>query len=159
MKTIRFYETVIGKVGIEENGEAVTGIKFEKELSDQMEQGAETPLMAEAARQLNEYLEGQREAFDLPLSPEGTQFQRDVWKALQQIPYGQTCSYRDIAENIENPKACRAVGMANNRNPIPIIIPCHRVIGTNGKLVGYGGGLEIKEYLLQLEKGLKVMNK
>jgi methylated-DNA-[protein]-cysteine S-methyltransferase len=157
MKTIRFYETVIGKIGIEENGEAVTRIMFEKELSDQMEQGAETPLMAEAARQLNEYLEGQRQAFDLPLSPEGTQFQRDVWKALQQIPYGQTCSYRDIAENIENPKACRAVGMANNRNPIPIIIPCHRVIGTNGKLVGYGGGLEIKEYLLQLEKGLKVM--
>lgn len=155
MNNVRFYETVIGKIGIRENGEAVTGIMFEKELANQTEQGAETPLMAEAARQLNEYLAGQRQDFELPLAPEGTHFQKEVWKALQQIPYGQTCSYRDIAENIDNPQACRAVGMANNRNPIPIIIPCHRVIGVNGRLVGYGGGLEIKERLLQLEKSIQ----
>lgn len=106
----------------------------------------------EAARQLQEYFAGKRTVFDLPLAPSGTAFQRSVWDALCEIPFGETRSYRKIAEAIGNPKACRAVGMANNRNPISIVIPCHRVIGANGDLVGYGGGLDKKAWLLQLEK-------
>lgn len=102
--------------------------------------------------QLGEYFLGKRIDFDIPLKPLGTDFQLSVWKALTQIPYGQTCSYKDIAYAINNEKSCRAVGMANNRNPISFIIPCHRVIGANGKLVGYGGGLPIKSALLDLEK-------
>jgi len=112
----------------------------------------ETPLLKEAHKQIAEYLKGQRKSFDLPLSPSGTEFQQKVWKALTSIPYGTTVSYKDIAGKIGNEKACRAVGMANNRNPIALIIPCHRVIGKNGKLIGYGGGLDIKEYLLKLER-------
>lgn len=111
-----------------------------------------TPLLKMAAEQLREYFEGERKDFNLPLSPVGTKFQLKVWKALQTIPYGETRSYRQVAEIIGNPKACRAVGMANNRNPIAIIIPCHRVIGADGNLVGYGGGLDLKQQLLDLEK-------
>ena len=95
---------------------------------------------------------GQRKEFDIPLAPQGTDFQKKVWKALQNINYGTTASYKEIAQKINNPKAVRAVGMANNQNPIAIIIPCHRVIGSNGKLVGYAGGLELKQKLLELEK-------
>ncbi len=102
--------------------------------------------------QLEEYMAGTRTEFDLPLKPEGTEFQKKVWNALLLIPYGETKSYKGIAVLIDNPKGCRAVGMANNRNPIPIIIPCHRVIGANGSLIGYGGGLDIKVKLLELER-------
>lgn len=112
----------------------------------------ETPLLKRAGTQLLEYLAGERKEFDLPLAFEGTEFQQAVWKALLTIPYGQTRSYGQIAASIGNPRACRAVGMANNRNPIAIFVPCHRVIGANGKLVGYGSGLDIKEKLLNLEK-------
>ena len=112
----------------------------------------ETPLNKEAATQIKEYLKGSRKDFDLPLKPEGTDFQLRVWQALLAIPYGETRSYQEIAEQAGNIKACRAVGLANNRNPIAIIIPCHRVIGKNGSLTGYGGGLEIKARLLELEK-------
>lgn len=109
-------------------------------------------LLTEAQRQLGEYFSGKRRSFDLPLQPEGTAFQTDVWRALQDIPYGQTASYLDIAKAIGREKACRAVGQANHVNPISIIIPCHRVVGSNGSLTGYGGGLSIKEQLLTLEK-------
>ncbi len=102
-------------------------------------------------RQLTEYFSGERKAFDLPLEPAGTPFQLSVLAALQEIPYGETRSYRDIAERIGNPKAVRAVGSANGNNPIALIIPCHRVIGANGSLTGFGGGLESKRYLLDLE--------
>lgn len=102
-------------------------------------------------RQLDEYFEGKRECFDVRLAPQGTQFQKTVWRALLQIPYGYTWSYGELAMHIGNPKAVRAVGTANGANPISIIIPCHRVIGSNGSLVGYGGGLERKQMLLQLE--------
>lgn len=106
---------------------------------------------AEARRQLGEYFDGKRKDFDLPLRPDGTEFQLAVLDALCEIPYGTTVSYRDIAERIGRPKAVRAVGAANGRNPIPIIIPCHRVIGSSGDLTGFGGGLPTKEALLRLE--------
>lgn len=112
-----------------------------------------TKLLREAAQQLEAWLTGQSRSFDLPLSPEGTPFQREVWQALRSIPYGETRSYKDVAAAIGRPRAYRAVGNANNRNPLPIIIPCHRVIGADGSLVGYGGGLWLKSVLLRLEAG------
>lgn len=108
--------------------------------------------VAEAVRQLGEYFSGHRAEFELPLAPEGTAFQRTVWRHLQDIPYGETISYGELAKRVGNPKASRAVGAANGQNPIPIVIPCHRVIGSNGKLTGFGGGLPTKEALLALEK-------
>jgi methylated-DNA-[protein]-cysteine S-methyltransferase len=108
--------------------------------------------LAEAVRQLRAYFAGELEAFDLRLAPEGTAFQLGVWKQLCQIPYGETISYGQLACRVGHPKAARAVGLANGSNPIAIIVPCHRVIGSNGKLTGYGGGLDIKEKLLALER-------
>ena len=102
-------------------------------------------------KQLDEYFDGKRQDFDLPLRPAGTEFQRQVWQALQQIPYGETWSYGELAKHVGTPNAYRAVGAANGINPIPVIIPCHRVIGSNGKLTGFGGGLEAKAFLLNLE--------
>lgn len=111
-----------------------------------------TELLSMATIQLDEYFQGKRTTFSLPFKLTGTPFQLAVWKKLQNIPYGQTTSYKEIAQKINKPKAYRAVGMANNKNPLPIIIPCHRVIGSNGKLIGYAGGLNLKNYLLELEK-------
>lgn len=111
-----------------------------------------TELLSMATIQLDEYFQGKRTIFSLPFKLTGTPFQLVVWKELQNIPYGKTTSYKEIAQKINKPKACRAVGMANNKNPLPIIIPCHRVIGSNGKLIGYAGGLKLKNYLLELEK-------
>lgn len=111
----------------------------------------ETPLLREAGRQLKAYLAGRLRDFDLPLAPQGTPFQQKVWAALAAIPYGETRSYKQVAEAVGCPRGCRAVGLANNRNPIAIVIPCHRVIGADGALVGYGSGLPIKECLLRLE--------
>lgn len=105
----------------------------------------------EATRQLEAYFSGKLQSFDLKLTPEGTDFQKSVWKALCEIPYGKTRTYKEIAVSIGKPRAYRAVGLANNRNPIAIIIPCHRVIGSDGKLTGYASGLDIKEFLLRLE--------
>ena len=107
-----------------------------------------------AGAQLAEYFAGRRTAFDLPLDPRGTPFQLRVWAALRDIPYGATASYGQVASRLGQPGAARAVGGANNRNPLPIVVPCHRVIGADGALVGYGGGLHVKEYLLQLERGV-----
>ena len=103
--------------------------------------------------QLRDYFAGKRREFDLPLAPEGTKFQLKVWSALRTIPYGKTWSYGELARRIRKPKAARAVGAANGQNPIPIIVPCHRVIGANGSLTGFGGGLKIKRILLELESG------
>ena len=111
-----------------------------------------TELLSMATIQLEEYFQGKRTTFSLPFKLTGTPFQLAVWKELQNIPYGKTTSYKEIAQKINKPKAYRAVGMANNKNPLPIIIPCHRVIGSNGKLIGYAGGLKLKNYLLELEK-------
>ena len=110
-----------------------------------------TPLLESAARQLEEYFDGRRRDFTLPLRPAGTAFQCEVWNALRAIPYGQTRSYGQIAEAVGRPAAARAVGMANHRNPLPIVIPCHRVIGASGALTGYAGGVEVKEALLRIE--------
>lgn len=106
----------------------------------------------ETSRQLEAYFSGKLKSFDVKLAPEGTEFQKSVWKALCEVPYGETRSYKDIAVSIGKPKAYRAVGLANNRNPIAIIVPCHRVIGADGKLTGYASGLDVKEFLLKLEE-------
>jgi methylated-DNA-[protein]-cysteine S-methyltransferase len=113
---------------------------------------AETPLIKKAAAQIDEYLAGKRKQFTIPLALHGTEFQMAVWRELQKIPFGETRSYKDIAAAIGRPKAVRAVGMANNRNPIVLIVPCHRVIGHDGSLTGYGGGLSLKRRLLELEQ-------
>lgn len=146
-------ETVIGPIGIEEVQGQITQLFF----GDQAAQvgsstKSSTLLLTRALQQLDEYLSGRRQTFDLPLAPQGTPFQQSVWRALCAIPYGYTASYKQVASAIGNPKAMRAVGMANNRNPIAIFIPCHRVIGADGSLVGFGGGLDIKRALLALEK-------
>ncbi|MDU4861383.1 MAG: methylated-DNA--[protein]-cysteine S-methyltransferase [Terrisporobacter othiniensis] len=149
MNNIFFYETEIGIIGIRENNKSITDIFFSKvDTNDNIE---ETDLIKECFKQLKEYFEGNRRTFDLPLETRGTEFQKKVWDELLKIPYGETKSYKDIAIAIGNEKACRAIGMANNKNHIPIIIPCHRVIGSNGKLVGYAGGLNVKEKLLNIE--------
>ncbi|MDM1270864.1 methylated-DNA--[protein]-cysteine S-methyltransferase [Acinetobacter indicus] len=113
------------------------------------------PILLDAQQQLNEYFQGQRQTFELPLDFEGTEFQKKVWQALLNIPFGETRSYRQIAEQVGSPKAVRAVGAANGQNPISIIAPCHRVIGSSGKLVGFAGGLDNKEILLKLEQQQK----
>jgi methylated-DNA-[protein]-cysteine S-methyltransferase len=152
MKSLFFYEYPIGRLGIAEEDGAIPYVFFPgtKTLPDYGT--AETPLIKRAAGQLGEYFAGKRKEFDLPLALKGTDFQVAVWKAMQDIPCGKTRSYRDIATLIGRPKACRAVGMASNRNPIVIIVPCHRVLGQDGSLTGYGGGLPVKQYLLELEK-------
>lgn len=159
MRNIFFYETAIGKIGIIETDDNITDVGFVGDAKNTQTENIavnETPLLKEAGKQLQQYLEGSRRHFELPLLPDGTKFQKGVWEVLQTIPYGETWSYKRVAEKVGSPKAARAVGMANNRNPIAIFIPCHRVIGADGKLVGYGGGLHIKEYLLNLEKRNKV---
>lgn len=152
MDKLFFYDTELGRLGIRDNSQNITNLYFESEnISRDDVIIEESDLTKLAYTQIREYLDGQRKVFDLPLHPNGIEFQIKVWKALTEIPYGETRSYKDIAISIGNEKACRAVGMANNKNPIPIIIPCHRVIGANKKLVGYAGGLDLKERLLDLE--------
>lgn len=110
------------------------------------------PVLAAATTQLEEYFAGQRQEFDVPLDLAGTEFQRAAWSALASVPYGETRSYRQQAEAVGRPKAVRAIGAANGRNPVPIVLPCHRIVGSDGSLTGYGGGLPIKEYLLNHEQ-------
>ncbi|MEG3192570.1 methylated-DNA--[protein]-cysteine S-methyltransferase [Lysobacter sp. D1-1-M9] len=111
----------------------------------------EHPAFVPARAQLGEYFDGQRRSFELPLAPRGTQFQREVWQTLASIPYGETISYAQLATRVGKPRAMRAVGAANSRNPLPIVLPCHRVIGADGSLTGFGGGLPTKQFLLALE--------
>lgn len=152
-KRYAVYETDIGNILIAEEHGAVTDVLSAKDTTSFCRNPVEeSSLTREAARQLRAYLAGKLLVFDLPLAPAGTSFQLSVWRALLDIPYGQTRSYLDIATAVGNPKASRAVGMANHRNPISFIIPCHRVIGSDGSLVGYGGGLELKKLLLDLER-------
>ena len=147
----------IGELAIcEENGKIVlVNVVKTKEDIEEMAKNSiqkETSLIKNTKQQLDEYFAGNRKQFDIPIKFKGTNFQVKVWKELLKIPYGETCSYLDIAKRIGNPKASRAVGMANNKNKIIIIVPCHRVIGSNKKLVGYACGLDVKKKLLELER-------
>lgn len=142
--------TALGSLLIKANNSAITSIHFLQD-NETVPELLGNALTNQCVSELSEYFAGKRVRFDVPLAPDGTKFQQSVWNALNDIPYGKTCSYGDVAKKIGNPKAARAIGMANNRNPIPIIIPCHRVLGSNGNLTGYAGGLENKSYLLNLE--------
>lgn len=151
MPTTALYPTDFGIIEIHATTKAVTNVKFVSSDAD-LSNSQTNEISEQAIAQIREYFAGNRTNFDIPLAPEGTDFQQQVWNALRNIPYGETRTYKQIAQAIGNPKAVRAVGMANNKNPIAILIPCHRVIGSNGKLVGYAGGLDIKKQLLNLER-------
>ena len=154
LKRFLWADTPLGRMAVAGTSSAVTDLALPgQEIPGGWRLG-ETPLLCRASAQLREYFERERTAFDLPLEPAGTPFQRQVWAALLEIPYGETRTYGGIAAQIGRPGAGRAVGSANHRNPIPIFIPCHRVIGAGGTLTGYAGGLPMKEALLNLERGL-----
>ncbi len=148
------YASPVGDLGIVADDQALQEVFFEDGATargDDVDWREEGQLIGEVRRQLEAYFDGALTTFDLPLDPQGTEFQRKVWRALQTIDHGETITYKQLAQKIHQPKACRAVGLANSRNPIPIIIPCHRVIGSDGSLTGFGGGLERKQQLLDLE--------
>lgn len=152
MKNTVYGLTPLGLIGISEIGGSITDLFIVKDKRPENFAGYETPVLKEAKKQLMEYFAGFRKQFYLPLAPEGTEFQKTVWAVLCKIPYGETRSYKQVAAAIGRPNAYRAVGMANRNNPVMIITPCHRVIGSNGKLVGFAAGLDIKEKLLNFEK-------
>lgn len=145
---------LLGRIGLEEDEGRITHFYFEGEEAYDNIPIEETATIHHAYTQICEYLDGKRISFTVPIYAAGTPFFQACWRELCRIPYGETRSYREIAIAAGNPKACRAVGMANQRNPIPIFIPCHRVIGQSGALIGYRGGLELKERLLNLEKSV-----
>jgi methylated-DNA-[protein]-cysteine S-methyltransferase len=153
-KKVFFYRINKVNIGIAEENNAITEVFFGRDMPAACAK-VETPLIKKTAGQIEEYFSGKRKKFSLPLTLRGTEFQMAVWEALQTIPYGETRSYGEIAVQIGKPKAARAVGMANHNNPVSIIVPCHRVIGHNVKLVGYGAGLPLKQYLLDLELKMK----
>ncbi len=144
-----FYNFEFGILKIGYNEKSVVYMKRVEKIDTKNESSV---LSDNAFKQVCEYLKGRREIFDFPYQLEGTEFQKKVWEALLRIPYGKVCTYKQIAEAVGNPRGSRAVGLANNKNPINIVVPCHRVIGTDGRLVGYAGGIAMKEALLQLEK-------
>ncbi len=148
-------ESPVGKLRLAADDAGLRELRFAGGLEaagvDARRHDGPAPL-TEAIRQLRAYFAAELRTFDLPLAPQGTPFQLRVWQQLREIPWGETISYGELATRIGNPKASRAVGLANGANPIAIIVPCHRVIGSNGKLTGYGGGLKIKEFLLALER-------
>ena len=146
--------TPIGELLLVSDGAALVALRFDDaRRGEPTPGGAEAPLIGRASGQLREYFAGERSSFDLPLRPAGTPFEQRVWDELRRIPYGETTSYGEIAARIGEPAAARAVGRANGRNPIPVIVPCHRVIGADGSLTGFGGGLACKRALLDLERG------
>jgi methylated-DNA-[protein]-cysteine S-methyltransferase len=161
MKLQTFYTTLdssIGELLLTSNGKAITGLftglfmeEHKGEAKPINEWRRDDDQFREATRQLQAYFAGELTEFDLPLAPAGTEFQKRVWTELQKIPYGSTINYGELARRVGHPNASRAVGGANGKNPISIIIPCHRVIGSNGSLTGYGGGIERKRFLLDLE--------
>ena len=143
----------IGDICILEENNKIIGLTLDNEKYCYTEKNTE--ILNETEKQLNEYFWGKRKKFNVPINPKGTEFQKQVWNELLKIPYGQTVTYKRIAQKIEKPNAARAVGMANHNNPIAIIVPCHRVVGSNSKLVGYAFGLEKKQFLLDLENKFK----
>lgn len=152
---IRIIDSPVGKLRLVAEDGFLTELRFGGEPAVVEGDTENTLLLDETERQLNEYFSGERKAFDLKLKMKGTEFQLKDWEALKGIPYGETVTYGEIARRIGSPKASRAVGMANHNNPISIIVPCHRVIGKNGKLTGYGGGMDVKRQLLELERKWK----
>lgn len=156
MKCYTVMNSPLGKITLQASDLGLTGAWFEVNTTQPDELGMrdDDDAVLDAARiQLEEYFLGIRNQFDLPLAAVGTPFQMQIWQALTTIPFGETWSYQDLANAIDNPKAVRAVGLANGKNPISVIVPCHRVIGKNGKLTGYAGGVERKAALLKLEQG------
>lgn len=152
---IRIVDSPVGPLKLAAEDGCLTELRFGGEPGRAPSDGVNDAVLDAAERQLEEYFRGERREFDLPLKPRGTPFQLADWHALTKIPYGETVTYGDIARAIGRPKAFRAVGMANHSNPISIIVPCHRVIGSDGSLTGYGGGLEVKRFLLELEQKWK----
>jgi O-6-methylguanine DNA methyltransferase len=150
-------DSPIGPLRLYSDGQALTGLYMGAHQGPRDAlSGEKIAVLKEAAKQLREFFAGRRREFDLPVAPEGTEFQRRVWDQLQKIPCGETASYGQIARRIRQPGAARAVGLANNRNPVSIVIPCHRVIGADGSLTGYGGGLPRKKWLLEHEHSMRV---
>ena len=145
------YESPVGALTILAEKKGIRAIKFGED-EEVKSTGKANEMTRWAVKELEEYFKGKRKEFTVPCRPEGTDFQKRVWEALTRIPYGETRTYKEIAAEAGNPKASRAVGMANNKNPVPIIIPCHRVVGSDGRLTGYAGGLGVKEFLLNLER-------
>lgn len=156
MEKYEWYKTEFGVFTLKCKDGKLTGLSLGENTNREIKKERES-VMDETAKQLSEYFKGLRTSFSIPLAPKGTEFQKKVWDSLCRIPYGETRSYKQVAVMAGNEKASRAVGMANNKNPIMIIIPCHRVIGSNGDLVGYGGGLDVKVRLLTLE-GIPIKN-
>jgi methylated-DNA-[protein]-cysteine S-methyltransferase len=149
-------ESPVGKLKLVAKSEALVAILWDQERPnrmklDTMNLDPRHPILLETERQLSEYFAGQRTRFDLPLQPHGTEFQKKVWQALREIPFGETKSYLDLARAVGSPEASRAVGAANAKNPLSIVVPCHRVVGADGTLTGFAGGLEAKAALLALE--------
>ena len=153
MKYYKKMNSPLGVLTLIEEDNYLTEIRFENEVVNLDNTiNKDTLILNKTEKELNEYFNKSRKTFDIPLKPKGTKFQLKDWEELSKIPYGKLCTYKDIAMKINCPRGYRAVGLANNKNPIPIIIPCHRVIGSNKKLVGYSSGLHIKEYLINLER-------
>ena len=152
---IRIIDSPVGKLRLVAEDGFLTELRFGGEPAVFMGDEENNDLLDEVERQLGEYFIGKRKRFEIPIQMKGTPFQLADWEALREIPYGETVSYGEIARRIGKPKASRAVGMANHNNPVSIIVPCHRVIGKNGKLTGYGGGLDVKRQLLELEQKWK----
>ncbi|NOH78352.1 methylated-DNA--[protein]-cysteine S-methyltransferase [Vibrio sp. RE86] len=149
------FQSPLGTMTLQANKNGLLGAWFETQTTQPKDLGRYTEtslILNDAIVQLNEYFSGERKVFDLPIAAMGTPFQQQVWQALTKIPFGETWSYQQIADEIGNPKAVRAVGLANGKNPISVVVPCHRVIGKNGKLTGYAGGVERKAKLLELEQ-------
>ena len=153
-----FYKSKFGIIKICTDNNKISFVKKIEKNNFNNNTTGKSELISKTIIQLEEYFAGKRKIFDLPIKLIGTEFQIKVWNELKKIPYGETRSYKQIAESIGNPKAVRAVGLANNKNPITIIIPCHRVIGSNGKLVGYAGGINMKKQLLDLENNFSIGN-
>ena len=152
-----YINSILGAICLEEENDALCGVHFCPDGAPELEplprRVVETPLLQEAEEQLNEYFAGARREFDLPLAPKGTPFQKAVWAEMNKIPYGEVRTYGQLAAALGKPKAARAVGGACHSNPIAILQPCHRVVGSTGKLTGYAYGVEMKQYLLELEQG------
>ena len=151
---MRIIDSPVGPLRLTAENGVLTGLYFGGNVC-KPQNCADSEVLEAAERQLAEYFAGKRKAFDVPFHQSGTPFQLDVWRVLTDIPYGETATYGEIARAVGRPKACRAVGMANHKNPISIIVPCHRVVGASGALTGYGGGMDSKRFLLELEQKWK----